>query len=173
MTDPKSMLSPGIRGWLILVAVLLFGAPGNFLSHAHSSAKQLDAPIVHALTDPTSSTYDARWVSLVHAETTCFSILGCFGMLVLWPLFLFKHRYFPVTYVGALLLVASLLATRAVLVAVIPTVAELRPTTYTQAALWIPVTLALAVYVVRSRRSHITFRHRLMFYPVFPFFTRG
>lgn len=167
-------VTPGIRGWLILLVFLLFGAPSNFITHARFVAREFDKPMVLQFTDPSSPTYDARWPLFIDSETTVFSALAFVVFFVLWPLFFFRHRFFPGAFAIVSVLVAGLLAFRVVLAASIPTIAPPhRQTIYGQTALWLPISLSRAAYAVRSRRARITFRHRLMLYPVFPFFTRA
>jgi hypothetical protein len=94
-------------------------------------------------------------------------------MFLLWPLFFLRHRFFPSFFAFDCVAVSTLLIFRVTLATIIPTVAQAhRNSIYLQTALWLPVCVALAVYVIRSRRSQITFQRRLAFYPAFPFFTR-
>ena len=164
---------PGIRGWLIVMTVFLFVVPGNIISHAHRSARDFDSPIVRQFVDPTHPTFDARWSAFIFSETTAFAILAFVSYFVLWPLFFLRHRSFPVAFASVAVAVASLLAVRLWLASTIPTVAQPHcASIFSQTALWFPVSIALAIYVVRSQRAQLTFRRRLMFYPVFPFFIR-
>lgn len=169
----ESITEPGIRGWLIVLTVFLFGSPGNFMAHAHSIAREFDSPMVRQFTDASDPSFDPRWPMFIFSETTAFIILACVSFLVLWPLFFLRHRLFRSAFAVVAVAVASLLTVRAGLAAIVPTVAQPHQASiYLQTALWVPVSLALAVYILRSRRSQLTFRHRLLFYPVFPFFTR-
>jgi hypothetical protein len=166
------IVTPGIREWLIVVVIFLFIVPGNLLAYSQSAAHQLDAPVVHRLTNPSDALYDVRWVCLVNTETTCFAILAYVGMLFLWPLFFLRHHFFPSAFACASLTVAALLAARGVLATAILSNTPLQGAIYTQAAIGIPIAIALAIYVVRSRRALVTFSRHVLFYPAFPFFTR-
>ena len=109
----------------------------------------------------------------IFSETTGFMFLAFVSFLVLWPLFFLRHRFFRPAFALIAVAVASLLTVRATLAGIIPTVAQPhRASIYSHTAFWLPVSLAFAVYVIRSRRAQLTFRHRLLFYPAFPFFTR-
>jgi hypothetical protein len=168
-----TQIEPGIRGWLIVLTIFLFVVPGNLMAHAVSAAREFDSPVVRQFTDPAHPTYDPRWSAFIFSETAAFSILAGVSMLVLWPLFFLRHRFFPFAFGVIALCVEALLLTRAGLAANIPTVASPhRASIYSQTAIWVPLSLILATYVIRSRRAQITFRRRLMFYPAFPFFTR-
>lgn len=172
MSQPP-ITEPGIRGWLIVLTILLFGSPGNFIAHAEVIARDFEKPIVRQFTNPSSPLFDAHWQMYVFSETTGFLILGYVSMLILWPLFCLRHHLFRFAFAFVALGVASLLVLRAALASLIPTIVQPnRFSIYTQTAFWLPVSLALAVYVIRSRRAQLTFRRRLLFYPAFPFFIR-
>src|SRR5215210_3832738 len=84
------LITPGVRGWLILLAVLVVVAPGNMVAYALSAEREFDSPIVRAFCDRSSAVYDARWAAFFLAETKGFQIVGGLIMLVLWPLLLLK-----------------------------------------------------------------------------------
>ena len=169
----ETITEPGIRGWLIVLTIFLFVSPGNFIAHAYHIGSEFNSPVVRQFTDPTSPTFDSRWPMFIFSETYGFTILGGVSLFLLWPLFLLRHQFFRFAFAIVCVAVATLLIYRATLAAIVPTVAQAhRASVYSQTFLWFPVCLALAVYVLRSRRSQITFHRRLAFYPVFPFFTR-
>lgn len=169
--DP--VIEPGIRGWLVVVTIILFGLPGNFMAHGFEFARKLEDPVVLQFTDSLNSSFDPRWRMLVFSETAGFLIVAFLSILTLWPLFFLRHRFFPHTFACMGVVVAALLSFRAILAFIIPTMADAyRAAIYLQTALWLPVAVAVSFYIVRSRRAHVTFRHRLLPYPVFPFFTR-
>jgi hypothetical protein len=173
MSSAQSVIQPGIRGFLIVLTVLLFGVPGNFMAHARSVARALENPAIRQFTDPAQAAFDPSWSALVYCETAGFTILAIVSFLVLWPLFFIRHRFFRPAFALVAIAVSSLLIGRAVLATAIPSVAPAyRSSILAQTALWLPVSLVLTVYVIRSRRAQLTFRHRLMLYPMFPFFTR-
>ncbi len=168
-----TITEPGIRGWLIVVMIMLVFSPGDFLAHSFHLQSEFDSPVVRQLTDPSSPLYDARWPIFIFTETFAFSILGAVSFFLVWPLFILRHRFFRIAFAVDCAAVGTLLIFRAMLVAIIPSVAqELRSSIYLEAAIWLPVSIALGVYIIRSRRSQITFTRRLVPYPAFPFFTR-
>ena len=168
-----TIIEPGIRGWLIILTIFMFAAPGNFMAHAVHIASEFDSPVVRQLTDPASPAYDSRWAMFIFSESSGFSILGAVSILLVWPLFFLRHRLFRLVFAFDCAAVATLLIFRATLAGIIPTVAQAhRSSIYFQTAIWLPVSIALAIYIIRSRRSQITFTRHIMPYPAFPFFTR-
>lgn len=169
----EPITEPGIRGWLIIVTIFLFASPRNMISHASRFSKEFDNPLVRQFTDPASPAFDERWPVLIFLETGGFYLIAAVSMLVLWPLFVLRHRSFTAAFAFVSVIVACLILTRAGLATAIPTIASPHRTSiYSQTALSLPASLAGAIYIMRSRRAHLTFRRRLLFHPVFPFFTR-
>lgn len=72
----EPIIEAGIRGWLIVLTVFLFGSPGNFLAHAHSVAREFDSPMVRQFTDLSHPSFDMRWTMFIFSEATGFAVLG-------------------------------------------------------------------------------------------------
>jgi hypothetical protein len=87
-------IKPGIRGWLIVATIFLFGSPGNFVTHSIHLQSEFDSPVVRQFTDPSSPEYDARWPIFIFTESHGFFILGAVSVFLVWPLFLLRHRFF-------------------------------------------------------------------------------
>jgi hypothetical protein len=169
----ETTIEPGIRGWLIILTIIMFAAPGNFMAHAVHIASEFDSPVVSQFIDPSSPTYDSRWAMFIFSESSGFAILGAVSIFLIWPLFFLRHRLFRLAFAFDCVAVAALLVFRATLAAIIPTVAQAhRSSIFFQTVIWLPVSVALAIYVIRSRRSQITFKRQIIPYPAFPFFTR-
>jgi hypothetical protein len=170
----EPIIEPGIRGWLLVLTILLFVGPLQFMNYAHANARALDIPGVRSLTNPGHAAYDAQWAMLIFSETTGFQMLAMVPVLLLWPLFFLRHRFFRPVFAFVVTAVGAFFVFRAGLVAAIPAINQAyRSSIYLHTAVGLLVCVALVVYVLRSRRARLTFRYRLLFYPVFPFFIRA
>jgi len=161
----------GLGGWLIWLAIILIGTPGNLSSHAEKAERVFHAPAMAALITPGTATYDPRWQTLVTIETSV-TKWAVMPSLMLILLFFLKHRYFPMGFSLFACFMMALAIIRAYLVFSTPSTSDAYrnsvagPTIVTLAFL-----AAWTTYLFRSRRVRLTFTRRVYPKPFFPFFT--
>jgi len=170
--NDSSTLKPGLRGWLIVLGIMLFGVAGNFWAYAIFMQREFTPSVIQPFIEVGSSEYDPRWLWFLFIEGPAFKVIALLVYLVLLPLYFLKHRFFRPMFFLISTLIALLIIGRVVLSLLIPTVAPAhRSAILFQAAFWGSIFLFWILYMIRSVRVSITFRRRILLSPVFPFFT--
>jgi hypothetical protein len=161
----------GLGGWLILLALVLLGMPGNFSAHVTNARRAFETPEARALMAPGSPTYDPRWQVLRTVETSATAV-AIVPAIVLIVLFFVRHRSFAIAFSLLAIYIISLGFLRVFLVFSTPSSSEayrnsvLQPSILSTAFL-----IAWIAYVFRSRRVRLTFTRRFYPQPYFPYFT--